>query len=177
MTNSKVLFAATFLTVACAVGSAGLAHALDGNITVANRQALCTSNLQANTKLVESLKAAKDEDTMRALLTPPVKANPANAMCIMDAVKAQAPQLSRVVFQIIIALLGGDPANDALVRRLSEENQDIIASIAADVEPAGGPGGTGNTQDSPFGDGANPENPNQLNGEGATTPPASPSNP
>lgn len=174
--NSRLFLTGIIAVAALGCGTAAPAFAAE-DLILANRTTECATNKDANTILVKGLQAAKDENAMRALLAAPIKENPLNALCIMDVVKVQAPAISRQVFQIIVSLLGNSEENEPIIRKLAEENPDIVAQIAADVEPAAGPGDTGNTQESPFSGGANPENPNQLNEGDATTPPASPSLP
>lgn len=174
MFNSRTL--TTHLATVALLAFGALASVYAADDLIKSKDAVCTSSLDANNSLVASIKDAKDDDAIRTLLAPSIKANPTNALCIMDIVKAQAPTQSRRVFQIIIALLATDPANDPIIKRLTDDHADIIAQIGTDVEPAAGPGDTGNTQDNPAPAG-NPENPSQLNEQDATTPPASPSEP
>lgn len=131
----------------------------------------CTEQQQADAKaLIEKLDAAKDDEARLALLADYLQADPEKAVCLLATMRVQVPGRFAAYLRLVLSVLSGTPANEDLVRRLSELYADVLAAIATDIEPAAGPEApTG------FGTGGGPnggENPSQLNG-----PVASPSEP
>jgi len=128
----------SLLAVTVAVGAATLTATVADAATQKAPDAAFEAFQAENAQLGQLLATAKDAASRQAILVSALKGNPKNAAYVLQLVKAQVPTQALNAFNGLIAILSEDPANDDIVRRLTEENADLVAQANGDVEPAAG---------------------------------------
>lgn len=101
-----------------------------------NQQPTAAEIAQNNTDAQAVIAAAPE--ARRALISALLANNPSRALGLMAAIKAASPSVAAAVYADIVAVLGGDTANDALVQQLADANPDLVADVVDNVEPAAG---------------------------------------
>lgn len=160
----KLLKSGLVLALALAAFSSTALAATGATGAAATAGPDCEQTQAATGALVAQLGEAKDAQERRAILAPGLKTNPSSAICLMRSVRTDLPKLAKPILEDVIAILSLDPANEDLIKKLTEEFGDLLAD-AGNIEPAAGDEETPGGGDEDFGPGDNGpgENPSQLN--------------
>lgn len=174
MASVKFLVTAALLTASSSVAFAPTVLAQDATtgIVEAGASTAPAYNQAQVASVVARLKATTTNAGMNDVITPVLTESPASAPAILTAFKAVDKARAATLFRTMIAILSTNEANEAIVQALMEQNEDLVAMNAGEIEPAGGDDTAG--QDFAPEAGNPSENPGQLNSPSEEEPGLSP---
>lgn len=133
--SSMILGAALLMA-----GVSGVALAANAQQPAQGQQEAVSEDA-ALTADAQSIINATDAAARKTVIQNLLAANPSRAAALLAKVKQLNPTLAASVYADMVAVLGGNPANDTIVQALSDANPDLISDNTESSEenaPAGG---------------------------------------
>ncbi len=120
---------AAFSPVVIAQGTTGVVESASGGVVYSEAQIA---------DVVTRLQATTTNAGMNTVITPVLAESPASAPAILAGFKAVDPARAATLFRMMIAILSTNEANESIVQALMEQNEDLVAMSAGEIEPAAG---------------------------------------